>query len=72
MHTMTEIELTTVNGGENVFTIWGAQAAADGLNWASKSGGNPLVMAHGTLLASVGGWVWAIGSAWEGVKIIVR
>lgn len=66
MNTQTDAELMATVGGQSGLTTWGEQAAADGLNWSTKSGGNLLVMVNGTLLAAAGGWAWAIGSAWDG------
>jgi hypothetical protein len=67
MNELTVSELNEVKGGDNAAMIWGAQAASDGLHYATNSGGNLLVMGEGTLLAAAGGWVWAAGSFVDGI-----
>lgn len=67
MNELTANEMHEIKGGDNAGMIWGAQAASDGLQYATNSGGNLLVMAEGTLLASAGGWVWAAGSFIDGL-----
>ena len=67
MNTIAESELDIIRGGESALTVWGTQAASDGLRWASNGGGNLFVMAAGTALAAAGGWAWAFGSAWDGL-----
>ncbi len=67
---MTYDQSEKVVGGDNVAMEWGETAASTGLHYATNSGGNPLVMTEGTLLAAVGGWVWSAGSFWEGVTSI--
>lgn len=65
---LSEHEMSAINGGDSGLTVWGEQAAQDGLHHATNSGGNLLVMAGGTVLAAAGGWAWAIGSAYDGVS----
>ena len=67
MKTLRNEELAMINGGDNSAMVWGEQAASTGLNYATNSGANVLVMTEGTLLAAAGGWVWAVGNFVDGI-----
>jgi hypothetical protein len=63
------MELEQIHGGysaDGVITEFGAQLAADGLNYMES--GNVIKSSLGTFVAAGGGWIWAFGSAYDGVS----
>lgn len=68
MNSLNEIELEQIHGGwtaDGALTVFGAQLAADGLTHAGS--GNPLVAGTGVIAAAAGGWIWAFGTAFDGI-----
>lgn len=73
MNSLNDIELAEIHGGwtqDGALTIFGAQLAADGLSYMDS--GNPIKAGLGTFVAAGGGWIWAVGSAYDSLSELLR
>jgi hypothetical protein len=66
MNTLTDKELIGINGGmQSALTELGEHLAADGLTYMDSN--SKLKASGGLFVAAAGGWLWAFGSAYDGL-----
>lgn len=68
MNTMTDNEMNEIVGGmaPSDVTLLGEYLAADGLTYMDSD--DALKSTGGLFMAAAGGWLWAIGSFYDGLR----